>query len=281
MDFTPRGKSRLLLSEYGRNVQRMVEYLKTIEDRDLRNRQAQVVVGIMGNLYPYKRDTEAFRNMLWDHLFMIANFEIDIDSPYPRPTPEVFSPVARRVPYSQKRIAQKHYGANIQLIVDAIARDAEALDADKELVMAQLAKYMRQSAYNYNNEYPSNDVVLADLSKMSGGVLTADLHILSSSNVEVRPVPVRGGGKNTKHSAGGRDGGRDGRRGNERADRGNGRNDRGNMSSDRNERNGERSDRGERNGERHAAGNPGAAGTSGPRYKKNGNNRNFNPKKGV
>lgn len=196
MNFTPKGKSRLLLSEYGRNVQRMVEYLKTIEDRDLRNRQAQVVVGIMGNLYPYKRDTEAFRNMLWDHLFMIANFEIDIDSPYPKPTAELFSPVANRVPYSQKRIAQKHYGANVQKIVDEIAMQSDAAEGDKEIILAQLAKYMRQSAYNYNNEYPSNEVVLSDLAKMSGGVLTSDLEILSSSNVELRPTGTSGNSGN-------------------------------------------------------------------------------------
>lgn len=182
MQITSTGRSRLMLSEYGRNVQKMVEYLKSIEDRELRNRQAQVVVGIMGNLYPYKRDTEAFRNMLWDHLFMIAEFDIDIDCPYPKPTRELFSPVAARVPYTQKRIAQKHYGDHVSRMLSEILSSQDN-EQDKELVVANLAKYMRQSAYNYNNEYPSNEVVLADIRKMAGGILEIDAQALSGSNV--------------------------------------------------------------------------------------------------
>lgn len=182
MQITSTGRSRLMLSEYGRNVQKMVEYLKSIEDRELRNRQAQVVVGIMGNLYPYKRDTEAFRNMLWDHLFMIAEFDIDIDCPYPKPTRELFSPVAARVPYTQKRIAQKHYGDHVSRMLSEILSSQDN-EQDKELVVANLAKYMRQSAYNYNNEYPSNEVVLADIRKMAGGTLEIDDQALSGSNV--------------------------------------------------------------------------------------------------
>ncbi len=91
-------RSRLLLSEYGRNVQRMVNYLKTIQDRDLRNRQAEVVVAIMGNVNPSQRDTEGFQHMLWDHLFMIANFDLDVDSPYPRPTSDTLAPAPRPIP---------------------------------------------------------------------------------------------------------------------------------------------------------------------------------------
>ena len=87
-----RDKSRLLLSEYGRNVQTMVSYLKTIEDRELRNRQAEVVVAVMGNVNPAQKDSEGFQHMLWDHLFMIADFDLDVDAPYPTPTPDMFAP---------------------------------------------------------------------------------------------------------------------------------------------------------------------------------------------
>lgn len=100
--------TRLLLPEYGRNVQKMVSFLKSLKDREQRNRQAEVVVGLMGNLYPYKRDTEEFRHMLWDHLFMIADFDLDIDCPFEQPTSEQFSPIPSRVPYSQGYISHKH-----------------------------------------------------------------------------------------------------------------------------------------------------------------------------
>ncbi|MEG1897812.1 MAG: DUF4290 domain-containing protein, partial [Mucinivorans sp.] len=99
-------KMRLLLPEYGRNVQKMVQWLFTIPDRDERSRQAALVVMTMGNVYPHKRDTEEFRHMLWDHLFMIAGDSLDIDSPFAKPAPDQFSPSPDRVPYQQKYIIQ-------------------------------------------------------------------------------------------------------------------------------------------------------------------------------
>jgi len=176
-------KTRLMLPEYGRNVQRMVRYLSTIEDRTLRNRQAEVVVGIMANLSPHRRDTEEFQHMLWDHLFMIADFNINIDPPFPRPTPDLFSPVPSRVPYNQGYISQKQYGRSIKRMAREIVQSDDS-PQDKEAVAVNMAKFMRQKSYEYNNEFPSNEVVIADLNAISGGGINLDSDTLDNSRIE-------------------------------------------------------------------------------------------------
>lgn len=177
-------KMRLLLPEYGRNVQKMVQWLFTIEDRAERSGQAALVVMTMGNVYPHKRDTEEFRNMLWDHLFMIAGDGLDIDSPFEKPVPEQFSPKPERVPYQQKYIVQKQYGALVPRLVAEIAKVEDEAVRNKAAVF--LARYMRQKSYDYNNEFPSNDMVINDLSDMSSGTIKLDASIFNGAQIELR-----------------------------------------------------------------------------------------------
>ncbi len=160
----------LLLPEYGRNVQKMVEHLLTIEDKEERNRQSQIVLATMANVYPHTTsDTEEFRHMLYDHLFMISGFALDIDCEFTPPSPEQFSPVPEKIPYGQQGIVRKQYGS----IVPRIARQLAALE-DKQLqeeLAKNLAVFMRQKAYDYNDEFPSNEHIVADLFDMSNGAI--------------------------------------------------------------------------------------------------------------
>lgn len=201
-------KSRLLLSEYGRNVQTMVSYLKTIPDRDLRNRQAEVVVAVMGNVNPAQKDSEGFQHMLWDHLFMIADFDLDVDSPYPHPTPDMFAPQPHPVPYSQRYIAQKQYGANVRRMVELLAKEPEGEERDR--AAANVAKYMKQKSFEYNKEFPSNEVVIGDIRQMSHGVITLNADTLDNTRVDTSGI---GGGRNNN--------GRNGKNNNNRNNAGN------------------------------------------------------------
>lgn len=175
---------RLLLPEYGRNVQKMVQCLFTIEDRAERSHQAALVVSTMGNVYPHKRDTQEFHNMLWDHLFMIAGNDLDIDSPFPKPAPDQFSPRPERVPYQQKYVVQKQYGS----LVPRLAHEMTLIkdEAVRLRAMTFLARYMRQKSYDYNNEFPSNDVVINDLFDMTHGAVRLDSSIFNGAQIELR-----------------------------------------------------------------------------------------------
>lgn len=191
--------TRLLLPEYGRNVQKMVQYLKTIEDKELRNKQAEVVVGIMSTLYPGKRDTDEFKNMLWDHLFMIADFELDIDSPYQKPTLEEFNPIPERIPYGQSYIARKQYGKLAQKMVKEIAKSTEDTTEDKELAVANIAKFLKQKSFEYNNEFPDNTVIINDIRDFSDGAIELEANTLDNTQVIVKPkVIINRSGNNNK-----------------------------------------------------------------------------------
>lgn len=172
----------LLLPEYGRNVQKMVRYLLTIEDKQERNRQAQVVISTMANVYPHaKRDTPEFRNMLYDHLFMISNFELDIDCEFERPDAKQFSPTPKTLPYVQQPIVRKQYGALVPKLAREIAKIEDAEEREQNAI--QLAKFMRQKSYDYNKEFPSNDIVIADLFDMSNGEIELDASIFEGTQI--------------------------------------------------------------------------------------------------
>ncbi len=107
-------RNRLKLPEYGRNIQKMVEYLMTIEDRDERNKMAHAVISVMGNMNPHLRDISDFKHKLWDHLSIMSDFQLDIDSPYKKPEPKVFNEKPRRVEYKLNEIRYKHYGRKLK-----------------------------------------------------------------------------------------------------------------------------------------------------------------------
>ena len=165
-------RKRLLLPEYGRHIHEMVDYLKTIEDRDLRNRQARAVIAVMGNLFPLLRDTADYTHKLWDHLFIMADFDLDVDSPYPIPTAAALAPQPNKLPYPTKKIAMKHYGKNIEAILKSLktVEDKQAV----EEVIANLARYMRTKSYEYNQEHPNNEVIIKDIKRMSDNMIEVD-----------------------------------------------------------------------------------------------------------
>ena len=137
-------RKKLILPEYGRNIQKMVNHIKTIEDRDERNKAAQTVIGVMGNLNPHLRDVNDFKHKLWDHLAIIADFDLDIDSPYPWPEPESLQSKPDKVPYHQHRkIAKKHYGRSIVLMIEK----AVALEAgeEKDDLVKMIAYHMKKN----------------------------------------------------------------------------------------------------------------------------------------
>ncbi|MDE5731878.1 MAG: DUF4290 domain-containing protein, partial [Bacteroidales bacterium] len=148
---------RLYIPEYGRNVQKMVDYLKTIEDRDKRNEQARAVVKVMEILNPAVHLQEDYEHKLWDHLHIISGFSLDVDSPYPLPEPENLNERPAAVPIRKKPIKANHYGRNIESIIDLIA-DTEDGDG-KTAMIRSLAIYMRQQYLIWNKDSVSDETI--------------------------------------------------------------------------------------------------------------------------
>ncbi len=156
---------KLYIPEYGRNVQKMVDYLKTIEDRKKRNEQARAIIKVMEILNPAVHLEEDFEHKLWDHLYIIAGFDLDIDAPYPMPAPESLNTRPEKVPFSNKPIKATHYGRNIENIIDLIAgkEDGEA----KTEMIRQLAIYMRQQYLIWNKDTVADGTIFQDIERLS------------------------------------------------------------------------------------------------------------------
>ena len=113
------------MPEYGRHVQKMIDYVISIPDKEKRNEQIRAVLNTMGILNPQLRDINDFRHKLWDHVQIISDFKIDIDSPYPIPTKETFDTRPNSIPLQRNALKEAHYGRNIQNMIEMIAEKEE------------------------------------------------------------------------------------------------------------------------------------------------------------
>ena len=165
-------RRKLYLPEYGRHIHEMVDQLLLIEDREERNAQARAVIAVMGNLNPLLRDTADFTHKLWDHLFIMSDFQLDVDSPYERPTREGLMMKPRKLHYYQERIAFKHYGKYVAHTLRALRdeQNQEALD----VAIGSIARYMRSKSFEYNQEHPNNEIIIKDIKIMSEGGIKLD-----------------------------------------------------------------------------------------------------------
>jgi hypothetical protein len=198
-------REKLILPEYGRNIQKMVNHIKTIEDREERNKAAKTVIGVMGNLNPHLRDVGDFKHKLWDHLAVIADFDLDIDSPYELPERESLISKPERVPYHQHKIKKKHYGRSIVLMID-VAVSLEAGEEKDDLVR-MIAYHMKKSYLTWNREAVSDEEIFGDMKTLSGGKLEVnpDLKLPETKDILAKNRPIQkkktgGGKKHKQHS---------------------------------------------------------------------------------
>ncbi|MGD2036096.1 MAG: DUF4290 domain-containing protein [Bacteroidales bacterium] len=165
-------RKQLVLPEYGRNIQKMVDYIKSVEDREERNRLASAIISIMGNLNPHLRDINDFKHKLWDHLAIIADFELDIDYPYEVPKPEMFQTPPRQVEYGTHSIRFRHYGKSLELMINAICEMSD--DSERERLANVVANHMKKSYLTWNRDTVNDEVILNDLKKISKGRINTE-----------------------------------------------------------------------------------------------------------
>ena len=158
---------KLRMPEYGRLVLDMVEQIKAIPDRAKRTQQAQAVVKVMELLNPQVHQQENYAQKLWDHLFIIADYDLDVDSPYPKPVPEVVNSRPDPIPLNTKPIRARHYGRNIESILDLIAGEPEG--EVRTAMIRALAIYMRQQYLSWNKDTVQDETIFQDIERLSGG----------------------------------------------------------------------------------------------------------------
>ena len=177
-------RNKLILSEYGRNVQNMVKYIVALPTKEERNRYAQVVIDLMGFLNPHLRDVADFKHKLWDHLHIISDFQIDVDSPYPKPSSEAIHLKPQPLRYPHQRIKYKHYGKTIELMIEK-AKSIDDPDRKRHMVQA-IANFMKMAYVQWNKDSVADESILADLFALSGGTLKLEENV-NLNRVEFRP----------------------------------------------------------------------------------------------
>jgi len=158
-------KTQLNMPEYGRIIQQLVERCKELPTREERSEMAMAIIDFMGQRNPHLRDEENYKHKLWDHLYILANYELDVESPYPFPTPEELAEKPKKMEYPKLQGDFKFYGKSIlQLIEKAI--ELEAGD-EKEALIEVIANNMKKSYNVYNKEHVTDDVIFRHLKELS------------------------------------------------------------------------------------------------------------------
>jgi hypothetical protein len=181
------------LKEYGSNVQKLADHIKTIKDRERRTLYAHILVELMRQIHPAMKDNQDYTNKLWDDLYIISGFELDVDSPYPAPSKEALGKKPLPVGYNQHGLVYRHYGRNLQLLVErAIATE----DADDRLAfVSYIFRLMRSFYSTWNKDNVEDAVLLEQLEHLSKGKLSAELtYILEKGPIEASPKDRNSGG---------------------------------------------------------------------------------------
>ncbi len=191
----------IVFKEYGRGVQELVKHALTIEDRKKQTQFCREIIAIMGELHPNLSNTEEFSQKLWDHLHIMANFQLDIDSPFPKPTLEEVKRKVGHVPYPQGQIRYRHYGKNVENLIQEACK---LPDGPKKTAFAKvIANYMRMVYKSFSSDGTTDEFIKDDLLRLSKGQLdlvdSVDMNIPRSVK---RKRKGKGGGGNNNGGGG-------------------------------------------------------------------------------
>ena len=179
-------RDKLIISQYGRNIQKLVKYCMSIEDREKRTNFAKVIVQIMGQMNQGARDSGDFRHKLWDHLYVISDFKLDVDSSYEMPSPDVFTAKPDAIEYSENNIKYKMYGSNVDKIIKEAIKYEDG--PEKDALVHAIANHLKKSYLNWNRESVDDDLIFEHLEVLSDGKLklNKDLYLSTTSDILAR-----------------------------------------------------------------------------------------------
>ncbi|MCO6358313.1 uncharacterized protein DUF4290 [Roseivirga pacifica] len=182
-------RSDVRLKEYGRNIQKLVSHIKTIEDKEKRSAYAQTLTDLMRQINPNVKDSQDYDQKVWDDLYIISNFDMDIDAPFPMPEKSAIGKKPARMPYKNSKIKYMHYGRSVQIMIDQAIQmeDPET----KESAIIHIGRLMKTFYNTWNKDNIDEAIILKQIEELSGGKLTIDIekvkeHGLFNNNIKER-----------------------------------------------------------------------------------------------
>jgi len=176
-------RDHLVLPEYGRNVQKMVDHATTIQNKEERNKCVKTIIEFMGLMNPQLRDLKEFNHKLWDHLFIISKFQLEAESPYPLPEPKKLDERPEKMPYPKNKIKFPFYGAALENMIRYAVNQNDG--RDKEIMTGMIANHMKKSYLLFNKHSVSNDTIILHLKQLSDNklIIPKDFEFIRSSSV--------------------------------------------------------------------------------------------------
>lgn len=193
-------RSQLAIPEYGRHIHKMIQQVMAEDDKEQCNKQAQAIIGIMGNLNPHLRDVADFQHKLWDQLFIMSEFKLDVDAPFPKPSAEVLAAPPTPLAYPQSFPKYRFYGNNIKGMIDVLVNWEEG--ELKEALVYVIANHMKKCFLNWNKDTVEDQVIFDHLAELSDGkiILSDKDEVLTESENLIRMSNKRfGKGGRSKH----------------------------------------------------------------------------------
>lgn len=184
-------REQLIISEYGRNIQIMIKHLLEIEDREKRTEAAHFIVSVMAQMHPQVKESNDYIHKLWDHLYIISDYKLDVDSPYEPPQQGVIVSKPEHIGYQKRDIKQGHYGSYIKEFLDQIKETEEG--PKREALLLAVANQMKRDYLNWNRETVNDQLILDDLHRLSGGVFTLpdDTKLTSTNEILGKVQPIQ------------------------------------------------------------------------------------------
>lgn len=200
-------RKHLEMPEYGRNIQKMILYAVSIEDKEKRLKAANVIVSIMAQMHPKVKDQGDYRQKLWDHLYIISDWKLEVEGPYPPPLKELLLAKPDQVPYSEGRIKFRPYGKNIERVIEKAIAYEEG--PEKEAFMKAIANHLKKSYLNWNRDSVNDELIFEHFKELSDGKLTLDdkFKLNETSDILARNRKKKTSGKqdsNYRHKGKGR-----------------------------------------------------------------------------
>ena len=182
----------LIIPEYGRHIQLMIEQAKEKTDAEERNKLAKAIIGVMGNLNPHLRDVPDFQHKLWDQLFIMSGFDFDFDSPFEKPQKEVLETKPEKLAYPQNHPKYRFYGNNIKRMIDVAVNWEEG--ELKDVLVFTIANHMKKCFLSWNKDTVEDVVILAHLDELSNGKLKVSAQQLPlGDSVELMKIKTKNG----------------------------------------------------------------------------------------
>ncbi len=202
-------RDRLLLREYGRNVQRMTNYLLTIEDKEKRNSYASTLVSLMKNINPNVKEGTEYEQKVWDDLYIISGFQLDAEGPYPKPEPNILERKPDRMGYQKNEIKYRHFGRSLEILIDNACKLEDPLE--KESAVITIGKLMKSFYETWNKDNAEDEIILKTLKRMSNDQLDIDIEKVKEFklfDMSKRDTDRSGGNNNRKRGRNQHKGGR-------------------------------------------------------------------------